>query len=51
MEKVFHSVDVIFNALHGDYGEDGKIQQELDQWKIPYTGSRSFPSAVGYNKV
>lgn len=48
---VFHSVDVIFNALHGDYGEDGKVQQMLDQWKIPYTGSGAFASALGYNKV
>jgi len=48
---VFHSVDVIFNALHGDFGEDGKVQQMLDQWKIPYTGSSSFASALGYNKV
>ena len=48
---VFHSVDVIFNALHGDFGEDGKVQQILDQWKIPYTGSSAFASALGYNKV
>jgi D-alanine-D-alanine ligase len=48
---VFHSVDVIFNALHGDYGEDGKVQQMLDGWKISYTGSGAFASALGYNKV
>jgi D-alanine-D-alanine ligase len=30
---------------------DGKVQQMLEQWKIPYTGSGPFPSAVGYNKV
>jgi len=48
---VFHSVDVIFNALHGDFGEDGKVQQMLDQWNIPYTGSGAFASALAYNKV
>jgi len=48
---VFHSVDVVFNALHGDFGEDGRVQQMLDQWKIPYTGSGAFASALGYNKV
>ena len=32
MEQIFNSVDVIFNALHGTYGEDGKIQQALNQW-------------------
>ena len=51
IEDVFHSVDVIFNALHGDFGEDGKVQQILDQWKIPYTGSSAFASALGFNKV
>lgn len=51
LEKVYNSVDVIFNALHGDYGEDGKLQQLLEQWKIPYTGSGPFASALGYNKA
>jgi D-alanine-D-alanine ligase len=51
IESIFHSVDVIFNAMHGEYGEDGKIQQVLDQWNIPYTGSRAFPSALGFNKA
>ncbi len=51
LEKVYNSVDVIFNALHGDYGEDGKLQQLLELWKIPYTGSGPFASALGYNKA
>lgn len=50
LEKIFYSVDVIFNALHGEYGEDGKIQQIFEQWKIPYTGSGPFASAQGFNK-
>ncbi len=50
-EKLARSVDVVFNALHGDFGEDGKLQQVLENWSIPYTGSESVPSAVGYNKV
>ena len=51
ISDVFHSVDVVFNALHGNFGEDGKVQQILDQWKIPYTGSSAFASALGYNKI
>lgn len=51
MNEVANSVDVVFNALHGDFGEDGKVQQILEQWNIPYTGSGPFPSALGYNKV
>lgn len=51
IEKLHDKVDIIFNALHGDFGEDGKLQQILDHWKIPYTGSGIFPSAMGYNKM
>lgn len=50
LDKVARKVDVVINALHGDYGEDGKIQQELELFKIPYTGSGPLSSAVGYNK-
>ena len=50
IDKIVHKVDVIINALHGDYGEDGKVQQLLEQWGIPYTGSGPLSSAVGYNK-
>ncbi|MCH7590217.1 D-alanine--D-alanine ligase, partial [PVC group bacterium] len=38
-DKVLKNVDVIFNALHGEYGEDGQVQQILDTFQIPYTGS------------
>lgn len=51
LEHISKHVDVIFNALHGDFGEDGKVQQMLDQWQIPYTGSGAFASAVGFNKI
>lgn len=46
-----HGVDVAFNALHGNYGEDGKIQHILEIHGIPFTGSGSFASAVGMNKA
>ncbi|HEU5114283.1 MAG TPA: D-alanine--D-alanine ligase [Candidatus Paceibacterota bacterium] len=44
------NVDVAFVALHGQYGEDGKVQRILEHIGIPYTGSESFPSAVAMNK-
>jgi D-alanine-D-alanine ligase len=50
-EKLQANVDVIWNALHGFYGEDGKVQQLLDNMKIPYTGSEAFPSSIGMHKV
>ena len=49
-DKVARNVDVVFNALHGEYGEDGKVQQILENFNIPYTGSTIVPSAVGMNK-
>jgi len=50
-EKIFRNVDVIFNALHGKYGEDGRVQSLLEQFKIPYTGSSSLPSSMAFNKA
>lgn len=44
-------VDVIFNALHGEYGEDGKVQRLLETFGVPYTGSASLPSAIAMNKA
>ena len=49
-EKIFKKVDVLFNALHGDYGEDGGIQHLLDTFKIPYTGSGRLSSAFAMHK-
>lgn len=47
---VLTHVDVVFNALHGHFGEDGKVQHILESHGIPFTGSTSFASAVGMNK-
>ena len=50
-ESVAHKVDVVFNALHGTYGEDGKVQHFFEKHQIPFTGSGSLGSALGMNKV
>ncbi len=42
--------DVIFNALHGQYGEDGYIQSILENIGIPYTHSGVISSAKAMNK-
>jgi D-alanine-D-alanine ligase len=44
-------IDVAFIALHGRFGEDGKIQGILDVLKIPYTGSGVLASALGMDKI
>lgn len=41
---------VVFNALHGRFGEDGRIQGVLDMMKIPYTHSGVLASALAMDK-
>ncbi len=47
---LFDDVDVIFNALHGSWGEDGKIQSLFEFKKISYTGSGILASAASMDK-
>jgi len=42
--------DVVFLALHGEYGEDGTVQGLLDLAGVPYTGSGCLGSAVAFDK-
>jgi D-alanine-D-alanine ligase len=43
--------DVVFNALHGRFGEDGSIQGVLDYLGIPYTHSGVRASALAIDKA
>ena len=42
--------DVVFNALHGRWGEDGCVQGLLEWMRIPYTHSGVLSSAVAMDK-
>tara|TARA_B100000959_G_C14968613_1_gene618795 strand:- start:1651 stop:2580 length:930 start_codon:yes stop_codon:yes gene_type:complete len=42
--------DVIFNALHGKDGEDGKVQSFFEYFRIPYTHSGVLSSMIAMNK-
>ena len=42
--------DIIFNALHGQFGEDGYVQTILESTGIPYTHSGVIPSAIAMDK-
>ena len=42
--------NIIFNALHGQFGEDGYIQSILETTGIPYTHSGVIPSAIAMDK-
>ena len=41
---------VIFNALHGQFGEDGYIQTIFERFKIPYTHSGVLASSIAMDK-
>ena len=43
--------NIIFNALHGQFGEDGYIQTVLEITKIPYTHSGIISSSLAMDKV
>ncbi len=49
-QKALLHTDVVWNALHGTYGEDGQVQKILQGLQIPFTGSLSVPSALTMNK-
>ena len=42
--------DVVYLALHGTCGEDGRIQAALDLLGVPYTGSGCLGSAIAMDK-
>ena len=48
--KILSRVDAVFNAMHGEYGEDGKVQQVLEPFNVPYTGSGILACAMAMHK-
>ena len=46
----FFKPNLIFNALHGQFGEDGYIQTILERYKIPYTHSGVIASSIAMDK-
>ena len=48
--KIFKP-NIIFNALHGQFGEDGYIQTILDSIRIPYTHSGVISSSIAMDKI
>jgi D-alanine-D-alanine ligase len=43
--------DVVFLALHGSYGEDGTVQEQLEILRVPYTGCGPEASRLAFDKV
>jgi D-alanine-D-alanine ligase len=46
-----YDIDAAFVALHGEFGEDGKLQAVLEEMRIPYTGSGPKASALAMDKM
>ena len=49
-DQALRGVDVVFNAMHGEYGEDGVVQRVLDALNMPYTGSGASASSLAFDK-
>jgi D-alanine-D-alanine ligase len=45
------TIDVFFPALHGKFGEDGQLQQILEDQSLIYTGSGPAASALAFDKM
>ena len=43
--------DFVFIALHGEFGEDGAVQAEIEKRRLPYAGSGPAASRLAMNKV
>ena len=48
--ELCQGADIVFLALHGQCGEDGRVQAAFDLMDIPYTGSGYLGSAVAMDK-
>ena len=48
--KLLKSVDIVFPAMHGPFGEDGQIQAFLEKHKIPFVGSSSAACKRAFDK-
>jgi D-alanine-D-alanine ligase len=50
LTRLYPRPDVVFNALHGRYGEDGCVQGLLNMLALPYTHSGLLASALAMDK-
>ncbi|MBV9390950.1 MAG: D-alanine--D-alanine ligase [Verrucomicrobia bacterium] len=46
-----HGTQLVFNCLHGTFGEDGSVQQILEARNVPYTGEGIPGSHLAFDKI
>ena len=51
LANIAHHIDIAWNAMHGTFGEDGKVQKQFEAFGLPYTGSGVLASALGMHKA
>ncbi|XP_021754726.1 uncharacterized protein LOC110720030 [Chenopodium quinoa] len=51
VEHLAASVDIVFPVIHGPFGEDGTLQELLEQAKVPFVGTKSNESYKAFDKV
>lgn len=49
-ENIFKHLDIVFNGMHGTYGEDGGVQDLLNHHGVKYVGSDKYPSGLVMNR-
>ncbi len=49
-ERALREVDIVFNVIHGEYGEDGRLHSILDSFGVPYTGPNAMVSKLVFDK-
>lgn len=50
LEAVLKSVQLVFPAIHGTFGEDGQLQKRLENWKVPFVGTGAEACATAFDK-
>jgi D-alanine-D-alanine ligase len=50
-KKALLDIDLVFNAMHGEYGEDGTVQNLLENLGAKFTGPNSFGAKMSINKA
>ena len=48
--QALRETDVMINAMHGDYGEDGRLQRDAENAGVVYTGSKALGASLSLNK-
>ncbi|MBX4195524.1 hypothetical protein KW796_01015 [Candidatus Parcubacteria bacterium] len=49
-QKALIHIDLVWNALHGNYGEDGEVSRLLSNLNMPHTGSGTLGLTISFSK-